>query len=124
MSDVCSLDELNQGKCVPCEGGVPRFSREEAVSHLEALEGWTLLGQPDRIAKTWTVKNFVAGMEFFQRITELAEAETHHPDLHMGGYRNVTIEIRTHAIDGLSLNDFILAAKIDELPVRLKKQRR
>jgi 4a-hydroxytetrahydrobiopterin dehydratase len=57
-------------------------------------------------------------MEFFNAITELAEAQAHHPDLHLAGYRNVTVEIWTHAIQGLSLNDFILAAQIDRLPVR------
>lgn len=62
----------------------------------------------------------MAGMRFFNKVAEIAEAEGHHPDLHIAGYRNVTIEIWTHAIDGLSENDFILAAKIDELPVELK----
>jgi 4a-hydroxytetrahydrobiopterin dehydratase len=59
-------------------------------------------------------------MEFFNAVADLAEEEGHHPDLHLEGYRNVWIEIYTHAIGGLSENDFILAAKIDELPIRLK----
>jgi hypothetical protein len=58
---------------------------------------------------------------FFQRIGQIAEAEDHHPDLHLTGYRNVAIELSTHALGGLSENDFILAAKIDQLPVALKK---
>ena len=62
----------------------------------------------------------MAAMEFFKQVTALAEDEGHHPDLHLVGYRNVTIDIWTHAIDGLSLNDFILAAKIDQLPIELK----
>ncbi|HUQ71150.1 MAG TPA: 4a-hydroxytetrahydrobiopterin dehydratase, partial [Planctomycetaceae bacterium] len=68
----------------------------------------------------WVVKNFLAGMAFFEKVAEVAEAEGHHPDLHLVGYRNVAIEIWTHAIGGLSENDFILAAKIDELPIKLK----
>jgi 4a-hydroxytetrahydrobiopterin dehydratase len=64
------------------------------------------------------VRHFRAAMEFFNAITELAESQGHHPDLHLVGYRNVTVEIWTHAIGGLSVNDFILAAQIDSLPVR------
>jgi 4a-hydroxytetrahydrobiopterin dehydratase len=60
-------------------------------------------------------------MEFFSKVAQIAESEGHHPDLHLVGYRNVSIEIWTHAINGLSLNDFILAARIDELPIDLKK---
>jgi 4a-hydroxytetrahydrobiopterin dehydratase len=59
-------------------------------------------------------------MRFFNSVADVAESEGHHPDLHIVGYRNVAIEIWTHAIGGLSDNDFILAAKIDQLPVELK----
>ncbi len=96
------------------------MSHEEAKAQLTALSGWELLSGPDRIRKSWTVKNFMAGLEFFQKVAEVAEAEGHHPDLHLVGYRNVSIEIWTHAIQGLSLNDFILAARIDQLPVQLR----
>jgi 4a-hydroxytetrahydrobiopterin dehydratase len=64
----------------------------------------------------------MAGMDFFNRIAEVAEDDNHHPDLHLEGYRNVRIELWTHAIGGLSENDFILAAKIDQLPVDEKKK--
>ena len=63
----------------------------------------------------------MAGIKFFNAVAELAEDEGHHPDLHLEGYRNVWIELWTHAIGGLSENDFILAAKIDELPIEVKK---
>jgi len=107
-------------RCVPCEGGVPRMTPKEAEEQLKELPGWELLTGPDRIRKNWTVKNFLAGLEFFQSVAAVAEAEAHHPDLHLVGYRNLSIEIWTHAIQGLSLNDFILAARIDQLPIRLK----
>ena len=107
-------------RCVPCEGGVPKLTVEEARQQLAVLPGWELLSGPDRIRKSWTVKNFMAGIEFFQAVAALAESEAHHPDLHLAGYRNLSIEIWTHAIGGLSMNDFILAAKIDQLPIRLK----
>lgn len=93
---------------------------EEATAQLKEVPGWELLSGPDRIRRTWVVQNFQAGMNFFKKVTEVAETQGHHPDLHLVGYRNVSIEIWTHAIQGLSLNDFILAAQIDELPIELK----
>lgn len=120
MTEPSSNAELRTIKCVPCEGGVPKLTAEEAAQQNAQVQGWEILGDPDRISKKWTVKNFVAAMAFFQQVTELAEDEGHHPDLHLVGYRNVTIDIWTHAVGGLSLNDFILAAKIDELPIELK----
>jgi 4a-hydroxytetrahydrobiopterin dehydratase len=117
-----TIDQLTKKKCVPCEGGVPKYSLEEARSQLAKLDGWRLSDDGQRIIKDWVVKNFMAGIEYFNRVAQLAEAEGHHPDLHLRGYRNVTIELYTHAIGGLSENDFILAAKIDKLPIDLKKK--
>lgn len=113
--------ELASKKCAPCEGGVEACSLESARQQLAGLPGWQLTHEGRRIRKDWTVKNFLAGMRFFESVARLAEEEQHHPDLHLEGYRNVWIEIWTHAIGGLSENDFILAAKIDELPVETKK---
>jgi len=115
-----SSEQLVKKRCVPCEGGVPKLSHDEAEQQLRELSGWELRDSPDRISKTWTVRNFMAGMNFFNSVAELAETEGHHPDLHLTGYRTVSIEIWTHAINGLSENDFILAAKIDNLPIELK----
>jgi len=115
-----STDQLRAKKCLPCEGGVPAFTLAESQAQLAQLDGWRLCHDNQRIRKEWTVKHFMAGMEFFNQVAELAEGEGHHPDLHLVGYRNVAIEIWTHAIGGLSVNDFILAAKIDVLPIRLK----
>lgn len=113
-----TAEQLVKKKCLPCEGGVEPCTRDEAMQQLENLDGWKLTHEGERIRKEWKVKNFMAGMEFFQRVAELAEEEGHHPDLHLEGYRNVAIEIWTHAIGGLSENDFILAAKIDNLPIQ------
>ena len=90
------------------------------LAQLKKLAGWKLVAGGQRIRKEWVVRNFLAGIDFFQRVARLAEDEGHHPDLHLAGYRNVAIEIWTHAIGGLSENDFILAAKIDRLPIKLK----
>ena len=92
-----------------------------ARTQLGELVGWRLTHDGKCIRKDWSVKNFVAGIKFFKQAADVAEAEQHHPDLHLEGYRQVWIEIRTHAIGGLSENDFILAAKIDQLPIELKK---
>jgi 4a-hydroxytetrahydrobiopterin dehydratase len=116
-----TTEELTHKKCVPCEGGVAKYSSAEAKEQLSKLPGWRLTHDGQRIRKEWVVKNFMAGLEFFHRVGEVAEGDGHHPDLHLEGYRNVSIELYTHAIGGLSENDFILAAKIDQLPVTLKK---
>ena len=116
-----TTDELADKKCVPCEGGVPKYSQSEANEQLKQLSGWRLTHDGQRIRRDWTVKDFLAGLEFFNAVAQLAESEDHHPDLHLEGYRNLWIEIWTHAIGGLSENDFILAAKIDRLPIKLKK---
>lgn len=115
-----AAEKLVQKNCVPCEGGVAACSIEEAQRQLAEIPGWRLTEDGQRIRKDWTVKNFMAGMRFFQAVAQLAEHEGHHPDLHLEGYRRVWIELWTHAIGGLSENDFILAAKIDRLPIELK----
>ncbi|MEO1983567.1 MAG: 4a-hydroxytetrahydrobiopterin dehydratase [Fuerstiella sp.] len=120
MTELSTTEELCSTRCVPCEGGVPKLTSEEAQRQLQEVDGWELRKEPDRITRSWTVKNFMAGLAFFEKVAALAEDEGHHPDLHLVGYRNVTIDIWTHAIGGLSLNDFILAAKIDRLPVDKK----
>lgn len=119
--EACSIEDLKLKKCVPCEGGVPPVPLEEAQRLLADLPGWELTDDGIRIRREWVAKNFVAAMNFFNRVTEVAEDEGHHPDLHLVGYRNVAIELWTHAIGGLSENDFITAAKIDELPIELQQ---
>jgi len=114
---VQSAEQLVTKKCLPCEGGVEAYSIDEARSQLERLAGWSLTHDGQRIRKDWTVKNFMAGMEFLNQVASLAEEDGHHPDIHLEGYRKVWIELWTHAIGGLSENDFILAAKIDQLPM-------
>jgi 4a-hydroxytetrahydrobiopterin dehydratase len=116
-----STEKLVQKKCKPCEGGVDPCTREEARAQLQALDGWHLTNDGKRIRKDWKVKNFMAGMEFFNECARVAEDDGHHPDLHIEGYRNVSVELWTHAVGGLSENDFILAAKIDRLPIKLQK---
>jgi 4a-hydroxytetrahydrobiopterin dehydratase len=101
--------------CVPCEGGVPTLSPEQVKANLAALPQWGLSDDGKLIRRKWKFKDFVTAMDFLQRVGRVAEDEGHHPDLHLTGYRQVAIEITTHAIGGLSENDFVLAAKIDKL---------
>ena len=89
------------------------MSPAEAKEQIRSLDGWTLDAEAASISKSWTRKNFVDAMAFLNRVADVAEAEQHHPDVHLTGYRKVRIELTTHAIRGLSENDFILAAKID-----------
>jgi len=116
-----TLIELTSKKCVPCEGNVPPLSPDEARPLLEAVAVWSFSHDGQRIRREWVVKNFMAGIEFFEKVAALAEAEGHHPDLHLQGYRNVAIELWTHAAGGLTENDFVMAAKINEIPVQLKR---
>lgn len=118
--DAPTQDELSQRHCKPCEGGVPALSREEAEATVRNVEGWTLDPDAKRITRSWTVADFMAGIDFFNRVAAIAEEQDHHPDLHLEGYRKVTIALSTHAVKGLTENDFILAARINQVPVRLK----
>jgi 4a-hydroxytetrahydrobiopterin dehydratase len=114
-------EELRSKHCRPCEGGTPPLTYEEAQHHLEELDGWDLTDGGASIRREWELENFAAGMAFLVRVAGIAEREQHHPELHLTNYRHVAIELTTHAIGGLSENDFIVAAKIDEVPVKLKK---
>ncbi len=118
--EIQACDALLTKKCRPCEGGVEPSTLEESQAQLKHLPGWYLTHEGQRIRKDWTVKDFMAGMDFFNQVAQVAEEDGHHPDLHIEGYRNLSIELWTHAIGGLSENDFILAAKIDQIPVELK----
>src|SRR5689334_15982064 len=112
--------ELARRKCRPCEGGVPPLSSAEVQQLLPKVPQWRLTADGKAIRREWRVKDFATGLDFFDRIGRIADEQDHHPDLHLTGYRNVAIELSTHAVGGLSENDFILAAKIDQLPVALK----
>jgi len=119
-----SEPELAQKKCKPCEGGVEPVSLTEAREQVGRLPAWSLSPDGKKIRKEWVVKDFSTAIDFFHRVADVSNREDHHPDLHLTGYRKVAIELSTHAIGGLSENDFILAAKIDQLPVELKQSKK
>lgn len=105
---------LADRKCKPCEGGAEPLPRSAAQSLLNDVPGWELAGD-GMLRRAVTCKNFLDAVALIQRIAPVAEAEDHHPDLHLTNYKKLTIELSTHAIKGLSENDFILAAKINQL---------
>jgi 4a-hydroxytetrahydrobiopterin dehydratase len=115
-------DDLTSKHCVPCEGGVKPLAANQVPDYLHRVPGWQLSTDGKNIRRAWRAKDFATALDFFNRVGAIAEAEDHHPDLHLTGYRDVVLELSTHAIGGLSENDFILAAKINQLPIELKKQ--
>ncbi|MEK7642321.1 MAG: TIGR00730 family Rossman fold protein [Patescibacteria group bacterium] len=110
------ISELGEKHCVPCEGDTPPLSREESEEYLKNVNNWTLIENKE-IEKTYTFKNFTEAFDFISNVAKIAEKEGHHPDIRLHDYKQVTIKISTHAISGLSENDFILAAKIDKIAV-------
>ncbi|CAI9269907.1 unnamed protein product [Lactuca saligna] len=115
-----SSQDLSLKKCVPCKKKDLSPMTEGNASELKPkVPEWELVnnGGIMKLRRNWKVKNFLQGLEFFKVVGDLAEAEGHHPDLHLVGWNNVTVEIWTHACGGLTENDFILAAKIDKLPL-------
>ncbi|XP_061351600.1 pterin-4-alpha-carbinolamine dehydratase 2, mitochondrial-like [Gastrolobium bilobum] len=113
-----SVLDLSTKKCVPCNTKDLRPMTEDASRTLiPQVAQWSLVNEGGtlKLKRSWKVKTFTKGLEFFRIIADLAEAEGHHPDLHLVGWNNVTIEIWTHSVGGLTENDFILAAKISEL---------
>jgi 4a-hydroxytetrahydrobiopterin dehydratase len=113
---VTTATDLTSKRCVPCEGGVPPLDAGQVRELLSAVPQWTLTADGRRIRREWRVKDFAAALAFFNRIAQVAETEDHHPDLHLTRYRHVAVELWTHAVGGLTMNDFVLAAKIDTLP--------
>ena len=110
-----TTESLRQKKCLPCEGGVPVIEAGQAAVYLKTTPSWVLSEDAKWVSRSVVCKNFVEVIGKVNQIGELAEADGHHPDLHITGYRKLKIDLTTHAIGGLSENDFILAAKIDEL---------
>ena len=104
--------ELNQKKCIPCEAGTPPLEEEKVNELLKEIPSWTL--KDGHLYKKFKFKNFIEAMKFVNEVADIAENEGHHPDFSVH-YNRVEIELFTHAIKGLSENDFILAAKIEKL---------
>jgi 4a-hydroxytetrahydrobiopterin dehydratase len=111
------MSDLLNKKCVPCEGGVLPFDISEIHKYQKKVDGWDILKDKKKIfflIKKFRFKNFFESQNFINEVGQISENEGHHPDISFGwGYAE--IKITTHAIEGLSENDFILAAKINQL---------
>lgn len=106
--------DLSAKKCVPCEGGAEPFTPDQISEYLQQVgTDWTL-DDYAKISKTFLFKNYNQTMKFVNQVAEIADAENHHPVMHVY-YSKVVVELWTHSIGGLSENDFIVAAKISEL---------
>ncbi len=118
------FEDLASRKCRPCEGGAIPLTLQQAKNMIRDIPGWALSADGKAIAKEYSMKNFLSAVGLINAIAPIAQAEDHHPDLHLTGYRKLKVELATHAIGGLSENDFILAAKIEQLPKELKEQKK
>jgi 4a-hydroxytetrahydrobiopterin dehydratase len=109
------MDDLKQGHCVPCEGGVPQASEGEIAEYMTRLPGWKVIevDGEKRLTREFMFNDFAHALAFTNRVGALAEQEGHHPAL-LTEWGKVTVAWWTHAIKGLHRNDFIMAAKTDE----------
>lgn len=106
--------DLKNEKCLPCSGSTPKFNEFVISDHLSNLNNWSVNDEQNMIYKKFEFKTFKQALNFTNKVGDLADNEGHHPDISLGwGYS--LIMLHTHAIKGLSLNDFIVAAKIDEI---------
>ena len=108
------MTDLTQKTCKPCEGGVRPLGSSEAQTMLSQVNGWALAEDATSISRTFHFKNYYHTMAFVNAVAWIAHQEDHHPDMTVG-YNRCLITYSTHAIGGLSENDFICAAKIDAL---------
>lgn len=118
---MLSVKELVHAKCKPCAKGLPPLFLQVVQDYLRELPEWSLSNDGKSISRLFVMKDFMAAVQLINCISEVAEPEDHHPDLHLTGYRKLQVDLSTHSIGGLSENDFILAAKITQLPKELKK---
>ena len=111
------MNDLLKKKCIPCEGGVIPFDISEIHKYQKKVDGWNVKKNNKNIfflEKSFKFKNFKESQDFINNVGKISEKEGHHPDIFFGwGYARISVT--THAIEGLSENDFILAAKIDQI---------
>ena len=111
------MNKLSEKKCVPCEGGVLALDISEIHKYQKKIDGWDVIKNEKNIfflEKKFTFKNFVESQKFVNEVGRISEEEGHHPEI-LFGWGYAKINISTHAIEGLSENDFILASKIDKI---------
>ena len=111
------MSELSGKHCKPCEGGVAPYSREQAQQLMKHLASdWVLSSEGPYLRREFKFKDFYRTMSFVNALAHIANIEDHHPDLEVG-YNYCRVQFTTHAIKGLSENDFICASKVDAIPL-------
>ncbi len=118
---MSATDALTKKKCQPCEGIGEALDAVKIKKYLPLTPGWVVDAEGKGIAREYVMKNFLAAVKAIGQIAEIAEVENHHPDIHLTGYRKLKICLTTHALGGLSENDFIVAAKINTLSFEFNK---
>ena len=108
------MSSLEEKKCIPCEGGIEAYTKEQVQSLLPQIPEWQPNQEYNTITREFTFKGFLKTMSFVNAIAWIAQQEMHHPDMEVG-YNYCRVHYTTHAINGLSENDFICAAKINQL---------
>ncbi len=108
------MSDLSHQKCVPCEGGTKPLTPQEYAPYLSEIGDWEVVDEL-KIQKTFKFKNFAEALVFVNKVGSIAEGEQHHPNINLFGWNKVKITLFTHAIKGLSVNDFIVAAKINKI---------
>jgi len=108
------MSELETKRCLACEAGIPPLSKEKIANYLAQVSEWKLSEDGKKITRRYSFKNFYKTMGFVNAVAWIANQENHHPDMEVG-FNYCVVHYSTHAIDGLTENDFICAAKLDKL---------
>jgi len=111
------MDLLTNRRCVPCEGGVKPLDRDGFAPYLEQVSSWTVLDDR-KIERSYAFRDFAEALAFANEVGRIAEDEGHHPDIYLYSWNKLRLTLWTHAIGGLSVNDFIMARRIDQITPR------
>lgn len=110
-----NMEPLTKRKCLPCEGIGRAYDPKEVQGFLGEVPGWAMAADGKSIWRQYVLKNFVKCVALIDQIKDIAEDQMHHPDLHLTGYKNLKVVLYTHALGGVTENDLIVAAKINQL---------
>lgn len=109
------MEKLKNKKCEPCEGGVEPLKREEFSVYLDQVSNWSFIDDDSKMEREIEFKDFISAVSFINKVADVAEEEGHHPNIYLHSWNKVKLTLYTHAIGGLSINDFVCAVKFDAL---------
>lgn len=108
------MKALHQQKCLPCQNGIALLTKQEIAKHFSEVKSWAIVDQK-KLEKTFVFENFKKSIIFVNQVAKLAEQEGHHPDILIYGWSKVVLTLKTYVAKGLTINDFVLASKIDQI---------